>query len=185
MRPHLRHGFFAALFLITAAPASALDLPARKAGLWELKMTFEGRNLPPQIMQQCIDAATDKMMSSFAGNLRQDMCSRQDVQKAGDTLVVDSVCQMGGMTITSHGVITGDFNSGYSVKVASTRSGGATMPGMSAGGTSNMTIEAKWLGACKADQKPGDTIMADGRKINIQDMQNMLPPNLRGAGQKK
>jgi hypothetical protein len=184
MRPHLRHSFLAALSLIAAAPASALDLPARKAGLWEVKMTFESRNLPPQVLQQCIDAATDKMMSSFGGNLRQDMCSKQDVQKAGNTLVVDSVCQMGGMTITSHGVITGDFNSGYSAKVASTRSG-AAVPGMSAGGTSNMTIEAKWLGACKADQKPGDMIMGDGRKINIQDMQNMLPPSLRGAGQKR
>ena len=27
-------------------PALALDLPTRKAGLWELKMVFEGRNLP-------------------------------------------------------------------------------------------------------------------------------------------
>src|SRR5215831_4412841 len=105
MRYDLRQSVLAALSLIVAVPASALDLPARKAGLWELKMTFEGRNLPPQVMQQCIDAATDKMMSSFGGNLRQDMCSRQDVQKAGDTLVVDSVCQMGGMTVTSHGVI--------------------------------------------------------------------------------
>ena len=35
-----------------------------------------------------------------------------------------------------------------------------------------MTIEAKWLGACKADQKPGDMIMAGGRKMNIRDLQN-------------
>ena len=83
-------------------------------------MTFEGRNLPPQVIQHCIDAATDKMMSSFGGNLRQDMCSKQDVQKVGNTLVVDSVCQMGGMTINSHGVITGDFSSGYTAKVTST-----------------------------------------------------------------
>jgi hypothetical protein len=48
-----------------------------------------------------------------------------------------------------------------------------------------MTIEAKWLNACKPDQKPGDMIMANGRKINIVDMQNMIPPNMRGAGQKK
>ncbi len=175
----------AALPWIAAAPACALDLPARKAGLWEVKMTFEGRNLPPQVMQQCIDASTDKMMNAIGGNLQQNMCSKQDVQKVGSTLVVDSVCQVGNMTTTSHGVITGDFNSGYSVKVTSTRSGGPTIPGMPADGSTNMTIEAKHLGACKADQKPGDVIMADGRKINIVDMQNMLPPNMRGAGQKK
>jgi hypothetical protein len=185
MRQHLRQALLIALSLIAATPACALDLPARKAGLWEVKMTFEGRNLPPQVMQQCIDASTDKMMSSFGGNLRQDMCSKQDVQKAGNTLVVDSVCQMGGTTINSHGIITGDFNSAYSVKVTSTRSGGPAMPGMPADGATNMTIDAKHLGACKADQKPGDMIMADGRKINIVDMQNMMPPNMRGAGQKK
>src|SRR5882672_3638350 len=37
--------FHAALpFLICAGPALALDLPARKAGLWEMKLTMEGRN---------------------------------------------------------------------------------------------------------------------------------------------
>ena len=41
-----------------------------------------------------------------------------------------------------------------------------------------MTIAAKWLGSCKADQKPGDIIMAGGRKFNILDMQNL-------PGQKK
>ena len=86
--------------------------------------------------------------------------------------MVDSVCQVGASTITSHGVITGDFNSAYTVKVTSTREGAAA-PGMPANGATNMTIEAKWLGACTADQKPGDIIMAGGRKINVRDLQNM------------
>ena len=43
--------------LVFAAPALALDLPTRKAGQWELKMVFEGRNLPAQMMRQCVDAA--------------------------------------------------------------------------------------------------------------------------------
>jgi len=180
MRHDPRQIVLAALCLIAATPVCALDLPARKAGLWEVKMTFEGRNLPPQVIEQCIDAATDKMMSSFGGNLRQDMCSKQDVQKVGSTLVVDSVCQMGSITMNSHGVITGDFNSGYTVKMTSTRSGGPAMPGAPADGKSDMTIEAKWLSACKSDQKPGDMIMADGRKVNIVDMQNMLPAIMRG-----
>jgi len=185
MRYRLHAVSIAALSVLAIAPAAALDLPARKAGLWEVKMAFEGRNLPPQVMQQCIDAATDKMMSAFGGNMRQDMCSKQDVQKVGNTLVVDSVCQFGGTTMTSHAVVSGDFNSSYTVKVSSTRTGGPAIPGAPADGKSNMTIEAKWLSACKSDQKPGDMIMADGRKINIVDMQNMLPPNMRGAGQKK
>src|SRR5215471_15610123 len=175
MRPALP---LAAVVILCAAPATALDLPARKAGLWEIKMAFEGRNLPAQSVEHCIDAETDKQMNSLGGNMRQDMCSKQDVQKSGDTIVVDSVCKIGPATTTSHAVVSGDFNSAYTVKVTSKREGGPAVPGMPAEGTSNMTIEAKWLGACKADQKPGDMIIA-GRKINIRDMQNMIP------GQKK
>jgi hypothetical protein len=47
-----------------------------------------------------------------------------------------------------------------------------------------MSIDAKWLGECKADQKPGDMIIA-GRKINIRDLQNMMPAMPGGTGQKK
>src|SRR5882757_8085652 len=84
--------------LLCAAPALALDLPTRKAGLWDIKMTMEGRSLPPMGMQQCVDAATDKQMNSIGGNMRQEQCSKQDMQKAGNTIVVDSVCKVGQAT---------------------------------------------------------------------------------------
>jgi hypothetical protein len=35
----------------------------------------------------------------------------------------------------------------------------------------DMTMEAKWLGPCAADQKPGDIIMSNGVKINIPEME--------------
>lgn len=162
-----------ALALLCAQPATALDLPARKPGLWEIKMAFEGRNLPPQTSEHCIDAETDKLMNSIGGNMQKDACSKQDVQNAGGTIVVDSVCKFGAATVTSHGVVSGDFNSAYTVKVTSKREGGPATPGTPGDGNSSMTIEAKWLGACKADQKPGDMIMAGGRKFNIRDLQNM------------
>ena len=36
-----------------------------------------------------------------------------------------------------------------------------------------MTLEAKWLGACKADQKPGDIVMPGGMKMNVKDMEKL------------
>ena len=158
-----------------ATPAAAQDLPPRKAGLWEVKMTTEGHNMPPNTSEHCIDAETDKLMSSMGDNVRQDMCSKRDVKKVGNTIVVDSVCKFGPMTITSQSVASGDFNSAYSVKVTTKREGGPVIPGMPADGKSSMSIDAKWMGACKADQKPGDMITA-GRKFNIRDMQNAIPP---------
>ncbi len=171
----MRHGLPLIVLIVAGiSPAAALDLPARKPGLWELKMTFEGRNIPAQTMQHCIDAATDKEMNTIGGAMRRDMCSKQDVQQVGSTIVVDSVCKIGAATTTSHGVVSGDFNSAYTVKVNSKRDG-APAPGMAAGGESNMTIDAKWLGACKPDQKPGDIVMAGGRKINVHDLQKNIP----------
>ena len=76
--------------------------------------------------------------------------------------------------MTSHADITGDFNSAYTVKstVAQRQGRGRACT------TSPSTIEAKWLGACKPDQKPGDIVMPGGFKMNIKDaekLKNLLP----------
>ena len=157
----------AAAFVVS--PAIAQDMPSRKAGLWEMTMTYEGRGAPPQTMQQCIDAATDKSMQDMSAGMRGQSCSRREMKKVGDTIVFDSVCSAGAGTMTSHGVVSGDFNSAYTVKINAKREGGAPNPNMPP--ETNMTVEAKWLGACKADQKPGDIIMANGTKMNVNDMQ--------------
>jgi hypothetical protein len=41
----------------------------------------------------------------------------------------------------------------------------------------SMTIEAKWAGPCKADQKPGDIIMANGMKMNVTDIPARAMPD--------
>jgi len=159
--------------LAAATPALAIDMPARKPGLWELKMTMEGRKLPPQTFQHCIDAATDKEMNTIGANKSAERCSKQDVQRSGSTITVDSVCALGQGTSTSHAVVTGSFDSAYTVKVTSKREGGPSIPNIPT--ETNMTIEATWLGPCKADQKPGDMVMANGMKMNIRDMPAGIP----------
>lgn len=37
-------------------------------------------------------------------------------------------------------------------------------------GNRTIMVTGKWLGACKADQKPGDIITADGIKTKVNDM---------------
>ena len=161
---------------LVAATALAQDMPARKAGLWEMTMTYEGRGAPPQTMQQCIDAATDKAMQDMSAGPRGQSCSKRETKKVGDTIVFDSVCSVGAGTMTSHGVASGDFNSAYTVKINAKREGGAPNPNMPP--ETNMTVAAKWLGACKADQKPGDIILANGMKMNITDRTRGGPPGM-------
>jgi hypothetical protein len=153
--------------LLPAADAQAVDLPVRRAGLWEMKLVRTGSSVPDTTMQHCTDATTDKQMNtSFAPG--KETCAKQDIQKTATGYVSDSVCAVAGMTVTSHAEITGDFNSAYTVKSTahSERSGGQTRD-------STTTVEAKWLGACKADQKPGDIVMPGGMKMNILELDKL------------
>jgi hypothetical protein len=165
----------AAVLTLAAVPARAAELPTRKAGLWELTMAFEGRATALPSMQHCTDPSTDKLMTADFNGATGASCSKRDIQNSGGTITMDSVCDFGGGTTTSHAVITGDFAQSYTVKITSQRSGGPALKS-NPSGVSNMTIAAKWLGACKADQKPGDIIMGNGIKINVLDKSRAPAP---------
>ena len=157
------------LALWPANDAGAVDLPVRKAGLWEMKVLNAASQAPDMTMQHCTDETTDKEMSTAFSPMAKDVCSKQDTQKTATGYVSDSVCGIAGMSIKSHAEITGDFNSAYTVKSTSHSEGGPA----GAARDSTTTIQAKWLGACKADQKPGDIMMPGGMKINIKDMEKL------------
>jgi hypothetical protein len=159
----------AALLLLGAAPALAVELPTRKAGLWELKMLRTGSPAPEMTMQHCTDATTDKQMTTSLSPMAKQNCSKNDIQKTATGYVTDSVCSYGGTTMTSHSEVTGDFNSAYSVKVTSHNEGAPA----GAPRDTSMTLQAKWLGACPADQKPGDIVMPGGFRMNITDMEKL------------
>jgi hypothetical protein len=157
------------LALLPVSGAVAVELPVRKAGLWEMKVLSTGAPSPEMTMQQCTDETTDKDMSTAFSPMAKEMCSKQDIQKTSAGYVTDSVCGIGGMSIKSRAEIIGDFNSAYTVKSTSHTEGGpAGVPR-----DSTTTIEAKWLGACKADQRPGDIMMPGGMKINLKDMEKL------------
>ncbi|MEZ5785823.1 MAG: DUF3617 family protein [Xanthobacteraceae bacterium] len=160
-----------ALVVIGVVPAAAFDLPTRKPGLWELKTTAEGQGTP-MVMKQCVDAETDAQMQAFGASMSAKMCD-QEVKREGGGIVTDAVCRMGPITMRTHSVTTGDFNSAYTTKTTSKQEGGPSMPGM--GGESAVTIEARWTGPCEAGQRPGDVIMANGMKMNINDMKKFMP----------
>jgi hypothetical protein len=170
-RKHIRYAvsFFLLVPFCVTASAAPIEMPNRKPGLWEVTINRSGGHIPSQTVQHCTDATTDKDMSGTFAPMTKDMCSKQDMQKTSSGMTIDSTCNIGGMTSVSHMEVTGDFNSAYTVKMTSQNSGGpAGMPHETA-----TTMEAKWLGACKADQKPGDMIMHGGIKMNIKDLQKM------------
>ena len=154
---------------LPAPDAGAVEMPVRKAGLWELKMVRTGSPLPEMTMQHCTDETTDKAMTAAASPMSKEVCSKNEIQKTATGYVSDSECSVAGMSMKSHSEITGDFNSAYTVKTTSHSERGPT-------GTphdTTMTIEAKWLGACKPDQKPGDIVMPGGFKMNVKDAERL------------
>lgn len=163
-----------ALGFACMSSATAQEIPTRRAGLWQVTITHDGAKTPPQTMQQCTDAETDKLMNAFGGAISADLCSQQEVKKVGATLVISATCQIGPMKSVSQSVVSGDFTSNYTVKVTSKIEGAPAQVQAVAGGTT--TIQAKWVGACKTDQRPGDIVMADGQTMNIRELQKIMGP---------
>jgi hypothetical protein len=157
------------LALLPALDAGAVEMPLRKAGLWEMKLVRTGSPLPEVTMQHCTDETTDKDMATASSPMSKEICSKRDIEQTATGYVTDSVCSVAGMSMTSHSEITGDFNSAYTVKTTThSERGVAGLPR-----DATTTIEAKWLGACKPDQKPGDIVMPGGFKLNIKDAEKL------------
>jgi hypothetical protein len=156
------------LVFIFATLSEAAQLPSRKPGLWEVRMSIAGRNAPPQVIEQCIDAATDQMMQSSAGPYSAAACSDRDVQRSGDSITIDSKCTLAGKPATAHAVITGSLDGAYTMTVTSQSE---AVPGSNL----SMTIDGRWLGPCAPDQRPGDMIFSNGRKVNILEMMQHPP----------
>jgi hypothetical protein len=160
--------------LAMTVPAGAEELPVRKAGLWEMKIVKTGSQLPDLTMQHCTDPTTDKEMSDSVSPLAKQICSKREIQKTATGYVSDSVCTVAGVAMTTHADIVGDFNSGYTVTSTSHSDKGPTGKPLD----TITKIEAKYVGACKPDQKPGDIVMPGGFKLNVKDaekLKNLVP----------
>ena len=151
----------AALGLLFTTAAFAVDAPTRKPGLWEVKTTIESHGRAVTV-QQCIDAATDQMLQSSAGPFSASLCTQREVKRSEGGMTIDSHCSFNGKPANAHAVVTGSFDSAYTMTVTAD---GKDLP------ATKMTMEGKWLGACAADQKPGDVIMANGVKVNVPELQ--------------
>jgi Protein of unknown function (DUF3617) len=161
----------AAMALAAALPSRAdrIELPTRKSGLWDLKLRVTGGGVPTMSMQQCTDPATDKDLRAIYSPLAKETCTKRVVTKTPSGYAVDRVCTSGGDTVTTHIDITGDDQSAYSAHLTSrTQDDQPNGPP-----SSDMTMDAKYLGPCRGDQQPGDIIMMGGMKINLKEIKKL------------
>ena len=162
---HFRVAAFLLILLAAGSQAFAEDYPSRRAGHWELTLSLEDGSAAPQVIQQCVDAESDQLLHTFGGlTIAGTTCSSTQ-RKDGANLHVDTVCKVDEkITATLQTVFAGDFNANYTVR-ATTKVEGE--PAATKTPPRTMLIAAKWLGACKPDQKPGDLVLPDGKRMNV------------------
>lgn len=145
--------------------AGPVAMPKRRPGLWSHTVSSAGST---QTMQVCIDPDTDAKMSVWGQAVSKDRCSKNAFAATANGYAFESECDLGNMGhVVSKGSVTGDFGSAYTVKTTSTTTG-SSMP--QANTTSEMTLTAKWQGACPAGMKGGDVTLPGGMKINMEAM---------------
>lgn len=150
-----------------ASVAVADDLPKRRPGLWDVRIEG-GSGAAAHSIKQCVDEATDtKMMQmgqDFGGGMK-DACSKNELTKTATGFASSTECDLGGSKMSSKGTFTGDFKSSYRGEVVTTFD-----PPFMGQDTQKIEIRGTYEGSCPAAMKPGDMVMNNGMKMNVDDL---------------
>ena len=119
-------------------------------------------------LKQCTDEATDRLMMESGKETATKMggsCAKYETKKDGSGYVAEAECTFANTKMFSKTIFSGDFQTDY--KAVTDASYDPPMMGMKQAKT---TMTGKYLGACDADQVPGDVVMPGGVKMNIKEL---------------
>jgi hypothetical protein len=135
---------------ICARPSiGASEYPTRKPGLWET--TMQGESFPGgRRSSLCVDAAFEASNNATTEAYMKSSCSKFDTRKEGNTWIIDSACTLGGIHTVTHQVTNMISVDAYHTDGTSTYD-----PPLQGKSKAVMTIDGKWMGACKPGQTPG------------------------------
>ena len=146
MKPLTLLKLFSFAVLLFPVVADALEQPQSKLGLWEIRQQMANGGTALTALpttQVCLNAAfmEDAKMSE---EMVKKMCSKNEVRKDGSKWITNSVCKIGGSTVS--GLTTFEFNgeNAYHIDINSTYD-----PPLGGSSRSHMVRDGKWLGPCK------------------------------------
>jgi hypothetical protein len=164
--------FLLPTFLISANAAAYSDtIPSRQAGLWTVTSTSSSGPIPSA--KHCIDAATDAKLMQQGTQMGESMgmkCSKNETKKSGDKYIVETECNMNGVKFTSTTTVEGDFKTHTKTTIKAKYD-----PAFMGQTEMDMVMSGVWSGPCQAGQVPGDLIMENGHKMNINNLGKNAP----------
>ena len=156
---------------IAATAEEALDLPLRKAGLWDVvTQTDEGRGPREQQLTMCIseEAERNTVRTSSAENRAN--CKKYVVSKSSAGTLVEALCFYDDRKVSTHTELSGDFSTQFKVKVESAVSGNAprAQGGQPVDVRRTIVQNGKYLGESCGELKAGEAKTADGVTVLVQ-----------------
>lgn len=125
--------------IATSFAAAAVETPKLKPGLWEMRSRSSAGGVNTMLPSPvCVGAMPDQQRQLEQSNIKS-RCSKYETRAVDGTWVMDAVCTSRGHTVTKHRVTS---LSGDSFREENTAPQGSS------------TSDGKWLGPCKAGQKP-------------------------------
>lgn len=133
--------------------------PHLKAGLWEITPQMAGANGK---VRTCVDDRTQSDSAVLGQGLDRRNCAKSDWSRIPTGVAFSFDCDNDGTRVTSKGTVTGDFSSAYRMEADAT----VTKDGVTH--SAKQVIDARYVGACPADMKPGDTqVTINGRTLTM------------------
>jgi hypothetical protein len=130
--------------------ARADEFIGRRPGLWQVTVTPIAPKAPPVVFKMCLDA-------DIAKNMRKGIaCERDDMDRDGNRIAIDSVCSVNGSRLTTKAIVTLAGDTAYHVDIKEHAD-----PPFEGHTDGIITQDGKWLGACPAGAKPGVVIDAN------------------------
>lgn len=145
---------------VRAADAPDTSAPKKNLGLWEISLTRNDGQANQLKYKWCTDQNTEGLAGKLQGDLSKEAsknCSKNNTRTEGSKVIGDSVCTIGHTQTTTH-VVTDSTSLKIEIHTHYTD---AQKP------DAVTILDGTWLGACTADMQPGDMVLSNGMKINL------------------
>lgn len=156
---------FALLAGFTANGVLAAQYPQRRAGLWEIKSeATDAAGLAP--VQQCVGRNTDSALEHLDRTIgRRGYCDLGPfIRNANNAWIAQSTCRHRRKVVITRKIATGDFHNKYRIDtIVRSRRGQRTRT------LAQDILQARYLGPCRAGQRPGDLITPGMGTLNMND----------------